>query len=70
MHIDMRCGKHDRGEDMANVIKVYYTIMAHDDITGPTRFVKNSQRLSLVPFFSFRCIEIYYRFMRAPWWPK
>ena len=46
MHIDMRCGKHDHDKDMANVIKVYYTMMDHDDITGPTRFVKGSQRRS------------------------
>ena len=46
IHIDMRCSKHDRDEDMANVIKVYYTMMDHDEDTGPTRFVKGSQRLS------------------------
>ena len=46
MHIDMRCGKHDRNQDMAHVIKVYYTMMDHDENTGPTRFVKASQRRS------------------------
>jgi len=48
MHIDLPagCGKHDRDERMANVLKVYYTMMDHDDITGPTRFVKGSHRRS------------------------
>jgi len=49
MHIDFPagCGKHDRNEHMANVIKVYYTMMDHDDITGPTRFVMGSHRRSV-----------------------